>query len=122
MALFDQQPMGPIPARRPMNIGQDPESAEAGIYLGNTQAEVLGRVPRELRTGTSSKPRRHPVRIAVGILVLAPMVLNLLFGLLYLVRSEDDPEMRTPRVLALGIVFLVIGCAHLVFRHLAGRR
>ncbi len=122
MALFDQQPMGPIPARRPVNIGQDPESAAAGIYLGTTPVEVLGPVPRELTTGTPSKPRKHPIRIAVGILVLAPMAMNLLFGLLDLVRSEDDPEMRTPRVLAVGIVFLVIGCAHLVFRHLAGRR
>lgn len=68
MALFDRQPMGPIPARRPMNIGQDPESAEAGI------------------------------------------------------RSDDDPQMRTPRLLAIGIVVAVIGCAHLTFRHLAGRR
>ncbi len=122
MALFDQQPMGPVPARRPVNIGQDPDSAAAGIYLGATPVEVLGPIPRELAAGKPSTPRRHPIRIAVGILVLAPMVMNLLFGLLYLLRSEDDPEMRTPRVLAIGIVFLVIGCAHLVFRHLAGRR
>ena len=122
MALFDQQPMGPIPARRPVNIGQDPESAAAGIYLRTTPVEVLGPVPRELAARTPSSPRRHPIRIAVGILVLAPMLMNLLFGLLYLVRSEDDPEMRAPRLLAIGIVIAVIGCAHLVFRHLAGRR
>ncbi len=122
MALFDQQPMGPVPARRPVNIGQDPDSAAAGIYLGTTPVEVLGPIPRELAAGKPSTPHRHPIRIAVGVLVLAPMVMNLLFGLLYLLRSEDDPEMRTPRVLAIGIVFLVIGCAHLVFRHLAGRR
>lgn len=122
MALFDQQPMGPIPARRPVNIGQDPDSAAAGIYLGATPVQVLGPVPRELAAGKPSMPHRHPTRIAVAILVLAPMAMDLLFGLLYLLRSEDDPEMRTPRLLAIGIVFLVVGCAHLVFRYLAGRR
>ncbi|MFT4294430.1 MAG: hypothetical protein QM582_03350 [Micropruina sp.] len=122
MSLFDQQPMGPVPARRPMIIGQDPDSAQAGIDLPTTRVEVLAPIPRELAAAAPYRRRRHPIRIAVGVLVLAPMLVELLFGLASLIRSEDDPEMQTPRVLAIGIVLVVIGCAHLVFRYLAGRR
>lgn len=122
MVLFDQQPMGPVPARRPVLIGQDPETAAAGTDLASADVEVLAPIPRELATRTTSKPRTHRLRVAVGVLLLLPLIPSLFGGLYALGWSESaDPALRIPLLLAIGIVVTVIGCAHLVFRRSAGR-
>lgn len=48
MELFDQQPMGPVPARRPIIIPLDPELRDVFDPTA-VEVEVVGPVPWELQ-------------------------------------------------------------------------
>lgn len=116
MSLFDQQPMGPIPARRPVRYVPDPELEAAGIDPDHAEVEVLEPRPAELIDGVA-KPARHRVRNLIAWLLLAPMLLSLILSIVSLAYPEGAGDrMLLPYLISAVIVVAVIGGAYLLFR------
>jgi hypothetical protein len=123
MSLFDQQPMGPVPARRPVVIPEDPALAELGIDPTGVPIRVVEPAPAELRRAMPSRPRRHRLRVAVGLLLLLPTALSLGAGILSLSgawASADAPPIDTTTriafLLAVALVGAVVVGAYAIFR------
>ena len=117
MSLFDQHPMGPIPARRPILIPDDPEVQAAGIDRSLVEVTVMSPAPRELRGYVAPPRRSHRLRIAVCVLLLLPYLPSVYEVLRRFVVSEaSDPGMYPATMLAVFLVFGIILCAHLIAR------
>lgn len=82
MSLFDQQPMGPIPARRPILLPPDPELEAAVPDPATAEVQLVGPVPRELAgAAPAGRPRAapgHRLRIAVALLLVAPSLVSII--------------------------------------------
>lgn len=61
MSLFDQQPFGPVPARRPNLIPNDPELEGLGVDYPDLRLEVVQPAPAELADAVPAPPSRHLV-------------------------------------------------------------
>ena len=117
MSLFDQQPMGPIPARRPILIPDDPEVQAAGIDRSLVEVTVVSPAPRELRGYVAPPRRSHRLRIAVCVLLLLPYLPSVYEVLRrFVVPEASDPGMYLATMLAVFLVFGIILCAHLIAR------
>lgn len=127
MSLFDQQPMGPLPARRPRIVPEDPALAELGIDPTGVPIRVVDPAPRELRHPTPSTPRRHWFRMIVAFLLLLPTAGGLVTGILHLTgvwgtgeaESLIDSEARMASLFAVCLVLAVIAAAYAIFRRSA---
>ncbi len=116
MSLFDQQPMGPIPARRPMRFAPDPELEAIGVDPATAEIELVEPRPAEL-TDPVSRPRRHRVRDAIAWLLLIPMLLSLGVSAVTLIRPEAAGDrMTVPYLSSAGAVLAIIVGAYLLFR------
>jgi hypothetical protein len=125
MPMFDQQPMGPIPARRPILMPPDPQLEELMADPGMAEVKLVGPVPMELREPLPG--RRRPatlwrrLRWVVAFLLVVPTIFNLIAAASYFLG--DDPDgllMRPARLIGAAIVLVVLLVAHLLF--LSSRR
>ncbi len=114
MSLFEQQPMGPVPARRPIMQPPDPEREEELADQGPVEVQVLGPLPPELAQGSVAgrrPPPRRWLRALVAAVLLVPSLAQLGFGLASLVVPEVafDERVRLPGlVVAVGVVVIVV--------------
>lgn len=120
MALFDQQPMGPIPARRPILMPPDPELEAAIADPGTAHVELVEPYPDELRTAVPAKLHPSPavrwLRTVLIVLLLSETILGLGIGLTIML-TPDNSGMYAPRVIALGVVALLLVLAVLLWRY-----
>lgn len=122
MVMFDQQPMGPVPARRPILMPPDPELEALMSDPATAEVTLVGPVPMELVEPLRGQPRRRPawrrLRWVVAFLLVVPTLFNLVWVVIYL-AGDFDPDgtlVRIPRLIAIGILALVLLSAHLWFR------
>jgi hypothetical protein len=121
MSLFDQQPMGPVPARKPVRYVPDPELEAAGVDPEAVEIEVMEPRPAELRAPVAGR-HGHLLRNTIAWLLLAPFLLSLIGSAINLAqREESDDRLTTSYLVAAGIVLAVIVVSHLLFRRRAGR-
>ena len=119
MVLFDQQPMGPVPARRPILMPPDPQLEELMADPGMAEITLVGPVPMELREPLPGLRRStvwRGLRWALAFLLLAPTFYGLASMPAYL--FSDDPDgllVRPARLIGAAIVLLILLVAHLVF-------
>ena len=126
MVLFDQQPMGPVPARRPILMPPDPELEELMSDPATAEITLVGPVPMELVEPLGG-PRRPPawrrLRWVLAFLLVVPTFFNLVWVvMIYLVGDDPDSAvMRVPRMVGGGILLVILVVAHLWFRRRARR-
>ncbi len=122
MSLFDQQPMGPVPARHPIMMPPDPELEAAVDDPVSAEVTLVGPVPRELAGASEPEPRRvtvwQVVRVAFVLLLVAPSVYGLSFWTIQLVLGGDalDEQVRVPALFVAAGLVVVITLAHLAWR------
>ena len=118
MSLFDQQPMGPIPARRPILLPPDPELEAATDDPVSAQIDLVGPLPPELAHATAMPP--HPraaersLRALLGMLLLAGFLPGLVVGIAIFI--PDGTRMYLPRVIAFGTVLAITALAGVVWQ------
>jgi len=126
MVLFDQQPMGPVPARRPILMPPDPELEALMSDPATAEITLVGPVPMELVEPLGG-PRRPPawrrLRWVLAFLLVVPTFFNLVWVvMIYLVGDDPDSAvMRVPRMVGGGILLAILVVAHLWFRRRARR-
>ena len=125
MVLFDQQPMGPVPARRPILMPPDPELEELMSDPATAEITLVGPVPMELVEPLGG-PRRPPawrrLRWVLALLLVVPTFFNLVWVVIYLVGDDPDSTlMRVPRLAGAGVLLAILVIAHLWFRRRARR-
>ncbi|HEY3339342.1 MAG TPA: hypothetical protein VGK18_12620 [Propionicimonas sp.] len=124
MAMFDQQPMGPIPARRPILMPPDPQLEELLADPGMAEVTLVGPVPMELREPLPGKRRPttwRRLRWVLAFLLVVPTIFNLISAATYLLGDDPDSAlMRPARLVGAGIVLVILLVAHLLF--LSSRR
>jgi hypothetical protein len=125
MVLFDQQPMGPVPARRPILMPPDPELEELMSDPATAEITLVGPVPMELVEPLRS-PRRPPawrrLRWVVAVLLVVPTFFNLVWVAIYFIGDDPDGMLvRLPRLFGAGALLAVLVVAHLWFRRRAKR-
>jgi hypothetical protein len=116
MSLFDQQPMGPVPARRPILVPPDPELEQAVEDPAAVEVELVDPVPRELRDATPpTGPRRRRWVWLFALVLVLPLGYDLAVALSALVvpGTLDDagrvPGLIVPCLLVLvGLVAFVV--------------
>jgi len=113
MSLFDQQPMGPVPARRPTRIPPDPELERAGL---DQPVELIGVVPVELRAAHYSPRRRKRWITVVTWLLILPLALSIVGGAIGMIMAPES--IPAPSLAALAVVGLILMTAYLVWRRL----
>lgn len=120
MSLFDQQPMGPIPARHPVRYLPDPELDAAGV---DPAAEIeLVEPPLELVDPVPTS-RRPGVRHVITWLLLVPFALALILSAVPLVNPEGaDDRLTAAYLISAAVVLAVIGTAYLIFRRSLPKR
>ena len=122
MVLFDQQPMGPVPARRPILMPPDPELEELMSDPATAEITLVGPVPMELvepLAGHRHPPAWRRLRWVLAVLLVVPTFFNLVWVVIYLVGDDPDSSlMRVPRLVGGGIVLAILVVACLWF----GRR
>lgn len=116
MSLFDQQPFGPVPARKPVRLVPDPELEAIRSDADVTEIEVLEPRPAEL-VDPVTQPRHHRVRYLVAWLLLVPMLGSLAFSAVTLIQPEGAGDrMTVPYLVSAVIVLATILAAYLLFR------
>lgn len=117
MTLFDQQPFGPVPARRPNLIPHDPELEGLGVDYPDLRLEVVAPVPAELADADATPPRRHLGLRVVAWLVLLPLLAQLVIGTVMVITGEQfaGDGMRTPALISIGLVLAAIAGAWVLF-------
>lgn len=114
MSLFDQQPFGPIPARRPIRVPPDPELEAAGIDPDVTPIELVD-PPAELVEPVTTR-HRHPVRNLIAWLLLIPLLAQVVVGAFLLAQpNETGSRMTVPYLISGALVLAVILVAYLLF-------
>ena len=119
MVLFDQQPMGPVPARRPILMPPDPQLEELMADPGMAEITLVGPVPMELREPLPGRRRStvwRGLRWTLAFLLLAPTFYGLVSVPNYL--FSDDPDgllVRPARLIGAAVVLLILLVAHLLF-------
>ena len=124
MVLFDQQPMGPVPARRPILMPPDPQLEALMSDPATAEVQVVGPVPMELREPLPGKPRTAWLRLRwlLALVLLLPTVFGLVTVPMYLLGDDSDGElMRSPRLIGAGVLLAIVIVAHLWFLHRARR-
>ncbi len=127
MALFDQQPMGPVPARRPILIPPDPELEALVDDPVRADVQILEPVPRELAEGQAGGRRsgaRRSVRWALALLLLVPSAIELVAavaGLMFPGEAIDETVRWSARAVA-GVMVVTMIVAQLWFNHRARGR
>lgn len=116
MSLFDQQPMGPVPARRPNLIPSDPELEGLGADYPDLRLEVVDPAPPELADAVPAGPRPRLWLRVVAWLVLLPLLLQLVAGVL-MMASPDWAEggLQAPFIISFGLVVAAIAGAWVLF-------
>jgi hypothetical protein len=124
MLMFDQQPFGPVPARRPIMMPPDPQLEELLADPGAAHVELVGPVPMELREPLPGHPRTMWLRLRwlMAFLLLVPTLYSLVTVPLYLFGDDPDGELvRIPRLIGAGILLAILVVAHLWFLRRARR-
>jgi len=120
MVLFDQQPMGPVPARRPILMPPDPQLEELMADPGMAQVELVGPVPMELREplpGMRRPTTWRSLRWVVAFLLVVPTIFNLISAASYLLGQDPDSLLMGPaRLIGVAMLLVVLLVAHLLFR------
>lgn len=122
MSLFDQQPMGPVPARRPILLPPDPELEAAVADPTMAEVSLIGPVPRELAAAvpaSGGRPRPWP-RVAVSLLLVLPMVVPIVLGVVLLFLPDAD-SYNPPGGVVLGLMLATMVAAHLWWRYRSRR-
>ena len=124
MSLFDQQPMGPVPARRPILMPPDPELEAATDDPATADIELVGPVPTELQSADPIPP--HPsrklrsLRILIVVTLLWESVVGFVIALATTLIPNGSPE-YLPRVISFCIVAAVVVLAAVIWRHRSRR-
>lgn len=122
MSLFDQQPMGPVPARHPIMMPPDPELEAAVDDPASVEVTLVGPVPRELADAAEPGLRRltawQVVRVAFVLLLVAPSIYGLCVWTIQLVLGGDalDDQVRVPALFVAAGLVVVITIAHAWWR------
>lgn len=110
MSLFDQQPMGPVPASRPIRVPADPALESIADDPSQVKVEVVAPLPPELAQASEHAPERSTLRIMRAVVA---SILVFGFGLALtiaayrsVVPGEGDEGVPLP---ALAVLVLVIG-------------
>jgi hypothetical protein len=113
MAMFDQQPMGPVPARRPIMMPPDPELEDLMSDPATAEVTLVGPVPMELvepLRGRQPGPRPWQwLRWVVALLLVVPTVFNLVSAARYV--FVDDPGgtlVNVPRLIGAAVVLVIL--------------
>ncbi|MGV8907605.1 MAG: hypothetical protein ACOH1Y_01360 [Propionicimonas sp.] len=119
MVLFDQQPMGPVPARRPILMPPDPELEALMSDPATAEVTLVGPVPMELVEPLGG-PRRPPagrwLRWVVALVLVVPTLFNLVWVVIYLVGDDPDSAlMRVARMVGGGVLLAILVIALLWF-------
>ena len=127
MVLFDQQPMGPVPARRPILMPPDPELEELMSDPATAEITLVGPVPMELvepLAGHRHPPAWRRLRWVLAVLLVVPTFFNLVWVvMIYLVGDDPDSTlMRVPRLVGGGIILAILVIAQVWFLRRARRR
>jgi hypothetical protein len=119
MTMFDQQPMGPVPARRPILMPPDPELEAAVSDPATAEVRLVGVIPKELVGARPVVDRApQPLRLAVAWLLLAPLLISMVAAI-SMVSPRGEENLPVPTMLAIGILVVTMIGAHLFWRHLA---
>jgi hypothetical protein len=126
MVMFDQQPMGPVPARRPIMMPPDPELEDLMSDPATAEVTLVGPVPMELVEPLQGQERgRSPwraLRWVVAFLLVVPTIFNLVAAANYLLGDDPDAELVRPaRLIGAAILLAVLLVAHLLFLRRARR-
>jgi hypothetical protein len=120
MPMFDQQPMGPVPARRPILMPPDPEREALMSDPESAEVILVGPIPMELvepLRGRQPGPRPWRwLRWVVALLLVVPTIFNLVAAASYL--FADDPDvllLRPARLIGAATVLVVLLVAYLLF-------
>jgi len=112
MAMFDQQPMGPVPARRPILMPPDPELEDLMSDPATAEVTLVGPVPMELvepLRGRQPGPRPWRwLRWVVALLLVVPTIFNLVSAARYV--FVDDPGgtlVNVPRVIGAAVLLAI---------------
>ncbi len=119
MSLFDQQPMGPVPARRPILLPPDPELEGATPDPSTAHVDLVGPLPPELELAAPTPPRpgvaERSVRTILGVLLLAGLTLGVVLGFAGFL-APDGSNMYLPRLIAFAVVAVVLLTTAAVYR------
>jgi len=120
MPMFDQQPMGPVPARRPILMPPDPEREALMSDPESAEVILVGPIPMELvepLRGRQPGPRPWRwLRWVVALLLVVPTIFNLVAAASYV--FADDPDvllLRPARLIGAATVLVVLLVAYLLF-------
>jgi len=126
MAMFDQQPMGPVPARRPILMPPDPQLEDLLSDPATAEVTLVGPVPMELVEPLRGRERGpspwRALRWVVAFLLVVPTIFNLVVAARYLL--EDDPDgvlLRPARLIGAAVLLAILLVAHLLFLRRARR-
>ncbi|MEA4942965.1 MAG: hypothetical protein VB080_00865 [Propionicimonas sp.] len=110
MSLFDQQPMGPVPARKPILVPPDPELEAEVPDPAAAEVELVGPLPDELsypvQPVAAVRPVRHWSTVALAVILLVLLVGGLPFALIALAQAAFAGSV--PEAVAL-VILAVMG-------------
>jgi hypothetical protein len=105
VSLFDQQPFGPIPARKPILMPPDPDLEAATDDPTHAKIELVQPIPPELAGAPQESHRRHNWTRLIALLVLAPMIAGIVAGAV--VQFDPSATDQIPAVGAISLVALI---------------
>jgi len=116
MAMFDQQPMGPVPARRPIMMPPDPELEDLMSDPATAEVTLVGPVPMELVEPIQGRERgRSPwlaLRWVVAFLLVVPTIFNLVTAALFVfVDDHGGTLVNVPRVIGAAALLAILVAA-----------
>lgn len=125
MVMFDQQPMGPVPARRPILMPPDPELEALMSDPSMAEVTLVGPVPMELVEPLGGRRRPRPwrrLRWVLAVVLVVPTIFNLVLAVIYVIGDEPDGALaRLPRLIGAAILLVILLVAHLRFLSRARR-
>ena len=117
MSMFDQQPMGPVPARRPILMPPDPELEDLMSDPSTAEVTLVGPVPMELVEPLGGQRRPRPwrwLRWVVAFLLVVPTFFNLVWAVIYVLGDDPDATLlRVPRLNGAAILLVILLVANL---------
>jgi hypothetical protein len=126
MVMFDQQPMGPVPSRRPILMPPDPELEDLLSDPAMAEVTLVGPIPMELVEPLRGRERGHSpwraLRWVVAFLLVVPTIFNLVAAANYLVGDDPDGVLVRPaRLIGAAILLAILVVAYLSFMRRARR-